>query len=128
MQVRVQRNVSENKHPLQYLVTSSIINIVLDILFIRFFGLGVAGAGLATVIAQAISVILCCTRLMRTDDDYRLIWSKVRFHRPTLAKIIQYGLPSGFQNSIIGFANVVVQSHINYFGDILKSSINEGVL
>ena len=116
--VGILQAAGDSKHPLQYLVTSSIINIFLDIIFIRFLGLGVAGAGLATVIAQAVSVILCCTRLMRTDDDYRLIWSKVRFHRSTLAKIIQYGLPSGFQNSIIGFANVVVQSHINYFGDM----------
>ena len=108
----------DSKHPLQYLVTSSIINIVLDITFIRFLGFGVGGAAFATVIAQSISVILCCLRLMRTDDDYRLVWKKVRFHKPTLYKIIQYGLPSGFQNSIIGFANVVVQSHINYFGEM----------
>ncbi len=108
----------DSKHPLQYLVTSSIINIVLDIAFIRFLGFGVGGAAFATVIAQSISVILCCLRLMRTDDDYRLVWKKVRFHKPTLYKIIQYGLPSGFQNSIIGFANVVVQSHINYFGEM----------
>lgn len=108
----------DSKHPLQYLVTSSIINIILDITFIRFLGFGVGGAAFATVIAQSISVILCCLRLMRTDDDYRLVWKKVRFHKPTLYKIIQYGLPSGFQNSIIGFANVVVQSHINYFGEM----------
>ncbi|MCR4904359.1 MAG: MATE family efflux transporter [Butyrivibrio sp.] len=116
--VGILQAAGDSKHPLQYLVTSSIINIILDITFIRILGFGVGGASLATVIAQSVSVILCIKRLIQTDDDYRLIPSKIRFHGPTLSKIIQYGLPSGFQNSIIGFANVVVQSHINYFGDM----------
>jgi len=116
--VAILQAAGDSKHPLHYLIISSVINIVLDILFIRYLGSGVEGAALATVIAQGVSVVMCCIRLMKTEDDYKLVWSKVRFHKDTLVKIINYGLPSGFQNSIIGFANVVVQSHINYFGEM----------
>ena len=53
---------------------------------------------------------------MRTADVYRLDWRKICFHGPTLANIFRFGLPSGIQNSVISFANVVVQKNINAFG------------
>ena len=71
---------------------------------------------LATVISQAVSAVLCLRRLRLSQEAYRLEWKKVRFHLPMLRDIVRFGLPSGIQNSVIGFANVVVQSNINAFG------------
>lgn len=109
--------VGDSKHPLYYLIISSIINICLDLLFIAVMGMGVEGAALATTIAQTISAILCLVRLMRYKTEYQVHIRKIRFKMDMLKEIINLGLPSGVQNSIIAIANVVVQSNINFFGD-----------
>lgn len=114
----IMQAVGDSKHPLQYLIISSIINVVLDIVMIAVFHLGVAGAALATIIANFISFFLCLIRLMRTDEPQKVQLRKIRFDLPSLKLIIQYGLPSGLQNSIIALANVVVQSNINSFGEM----------
>lgn len=110
--------VGDSKHPLYYLIFSSIINVVLDLLFVGVIGFGVASAALATVISQAASAILCFVRLLRTTDIYQVKISEIRFHSEMLRQIIQIGLPSGMQNSIISVANIVVQANINAFGVI----------
>lgn len=110
------QSVGDSTHPLYYLIVSSVINVILDILFIAKFGTGVGGAALATVISQFISVFLCIRRLMTTDEDYRLRLREVRIDWRMMKLIVEYGLPSGLQNSVIAIANVVVQSNINYFG------------
>ena len=89
--------VGDSRHPLYYLIFSSIVNIVLDLLFVGVFRMGVGSAALATAISQAASALLCFIRLVRTN-------------------VISFGLPSGLQNSIISIANIVVQSNINKFG------------
>ncbi len=108
--------MGDARHPLYYLITSSIVNVILDILLVGVRGFGVWSAALATTISQALSVVLCLIRLLRGDGVVRFDVRKVRFHLPTLRAIIRYGLPSGVQNSVIGLANVVVQSNINAFG------------
>ena len=110
--------VGDSRHPLYYLIISSFVNIILDIVFITVFGMGVEGAALATILSQFISAIICLTHLMRSKDVYRLSPKKIRFDLPMLKIIVQNGLPAGFQNSIIGIANVVVQSNINSFGSM----------
>ena len=106
----------DSKHPLYYLILSSIINVVLDLLFVGVFDWGVASAALATAISQAISALLCFIRLVRTKDVYQVHIREIRFHPQMLKQIISIGLPTGMQNSIIAIANVVVQSNINAFG------------
>ena len=108
--------VGDSRHPLYYLITSSVINIVLDLLFVAGFGMGVEGAALATVISQAVSATLGFHRLMHTTGVYRVWPRKVRFHLSMLRQVLGMGLPSGLQNSIIAIANVVVQSSINLYG------------
>lgn len=110
------QNVGDSRHPLYYLILSSVINVVLDLLFVAVFHMGVASAALATVISQAVSAILCLRQLMRATDVYRLELRKLRFHWATFRDIIRFGLPSGIQNSVISFANVMVQKNINAFG------------
>ena len=110
------QNVGDSRHPLYYLILSSAINVVLDLVFVGVFRFGVASAALATVISQAVSAVLCLRQLMRTDDVYRVELRRIRFHGQTFRDIIRFGLPSGVQNSMISIANVVVQANINAFG------------
>ena len=108
--------VGDSKHPLYYLIVSSAVNVVLDLLFVAVLKLGVGSAAVATTISQGVSALLCCIRLMRCDAPYRLKLKEVRFHGDSMKSILRYGLPSGVQNSVIALANVVVQSNINSFG------------
>lgn len=110
--------VGDSRNPLYYLIASSIINIAFDYLFIGVFGWGVWSAALATTISQFTSAILCLVKLMTVKADYRVYLSKVRLNKRMFAEVLRNGIPSGFQNSIIAIANVVVQKNINHFGDI----------
>lgn len=116
MCVGILQAVGDSRHPLYYLILSSLINIGLDLLFVGVFGLGVWSAATATTIAQFISLGLCLYRLCHYDTVYRVQLRKIRFNFPMLRQIVHFGLPSGVQNSIIAFANVIVQSNINAFG------------
>lgn len=111
------RAVGDSRHPLYYLIFSSLVNIGLDFLFVGVFGWGVWSAALATTISQFVSVFLCLYRLCHYRTEYQLRLRKIRFHLPMLRQIVRYGLPSGVQNSIIAFANVIVQTNINSFGE-----------
>lgn len=108
--------VGDSRRPLYYLIVASIVNVVLDLLFVAILGKGVAWAALATVLSQAVSAVLCLHRLLTSRDIYRLEVRKLRLHGPMLGRIVRFGLPSGVQNSVIGLANVVVQANINAFG------------
>ena len=108
--------VGDSRHPLYYLIVSSVVNVVLDLLFVAGFGMGVDGAALATVISQAASAALGFWRLCHTTGPYRIWFRNVRFHGRTLRQLLTLGIPSGVQNSIIAIANVVVQSSINLYG------------
>lgn len=108
--------VGDSRHPLYYLIISSITNVVLDLLFVAVLKMGVAGAGFATIISQTVSAALGFYRLFHTKSEYQVHLKKIRFHGPMLKQILTMGIPSGLQNSIIAFANMVVQSNINSFG------------
>ena len=114
--VGIHHAVGDSRHPLYYLMLSTGINVVLDLLFVGVFHWGVGSAALATTISQGVSALLCCIHLMRVDAPYKLKFREVRFHWESLKSIIRFGLPSGIQNSVISFANVVVQTNINSFG------------
>lgn len=107
--------IGDSKRPLYYLIISSVVNVLLDLLLVGYFQLGVGAAAFATIVSQFVSASLCIVRLMRSKDVYRVEWKKIRIDVPVLKKIIQVGLPSGMQNSIISFANIIVQSNINAF-------------
>ncbi len=114
----IMQAVGDAKHPLYYLIFSSCLNVVLDVVFIAVFRFGVGSAAAATVIAQFCSVGLCLHRLMRIDAPYRVKLSALGIRKDMLLRIIRYGLPSGFANSVIALANVIVQSNINAFGEM----------
>ena len=118
----VMQAVGDSRHPLYYLIISSITNVVLDILLIGVFKMDVDGAALATIISQFVSVFLCMGRLMSAaSGEYRVQWREIRFDPEMTRMILAYGLPSGLQNSVIALANVVVQSNINAYGEMAMS-------
>lgn len=108
--------LGDSRRPLMYLIFSSLVNVGLDLLFVAGFGWRAWAAGLATVIAQAGSVVLCFVHLLKKGEVFTVTPKKVRFHTDLLKEIVKYGLPAGVQNSVIGFANVIVVSQINHFG------------
>lgn len=116
--VGILQALGDSRHPLYYLIISSVVNLVLDVLFIAGFHTGVGGAAVATVISQVVSAALCLWQLTRLDEAYRLRFRSISFNGPMLRHVLQIGLPSGIQNSIISFANVIVQSNVNFFGEV----------
>lgn len=114
--------LGDSRRPLYYLIFSSVLNVVLDLLFIAAFHWGVWAAATATVISQAASVVLCIIHLFRKGNIFTIELRKIRFHRAMLIEIIRYGLPSGVQNSVIALANVIVQSQINSFGKLAMAA------
>ena len=108
--------VGDSRHPLYFLIVSSVINIVLDLVFVAVLGTGIAGAAYATIIAQAVSAILSFRLLFTTGDIIKVRLKHIRFHKGFLAPILMLGIPSGIQNSVTSFANVILQSSINLFG------------
>ncbi len=108
--------VGDSRHPLYYLIFSSFVNVVLDLLFVAVFRWGVGSAAIATTISQGVSALLCFRLLLTTKEPYRVELKKIRYHWDSFKDIVRYGLPSGVQNSVIAMANLVVQTNINSFG------------
>ena len=115
------RAAGDTKSPLIYLTIAGVINVLLNLFFVTQLNMNVAGVALATVISQAISALALIRVLMRRSDACRLFLAKMRFHRMQLMRIIRIGLPAGIQSSLFGISNVLIQSSINSFGDILVS-------
>ena len=102
--VGILQAVGDSRHPLYYLIISSLLNVVLDLLFIGVLGFGVGAAALATIISQFASAVLSFFHLLRAPETYRLYIRRIRFHPLLLKQILSNGLPSGMQNSIISIA------------------------
>ena len=114
--------LGDSRRPLYYLIFSSLLNIFLDWLFLAVFRWGVWSAAVATVLSQTGSVVLCMAYLLRKGNIFTVELRKIRFHRDMFSEIVRYGLPSGVQNSVIAFANVIVQSQINSFGKLAMAA------
>lgn len=110
------RAVGDSKRPLYFLILSSILNVVFDLLLVIGFKMGIAGVALATVISQFISAALILYVLARSKGDYSLKLRDLKMDWIILQKIIRVGLPAGLQMAITSFSNVFVQSYINAFG------------
>ena len=110
------QSVGNSRSPMYYLIAASLLNVVLDLLFVGVFHYGVGAAALATIISQAASAFLAFRKLILSQEDYGVRWRQVRFHAATLRAVVAQGVPSGVQNSVISLANVIVQANINSFG------------
>lgn len=114
--------LGDSRRPLHYLIISSLTNIVLDLLFIGVFHWGVWAAAVATTISQAVSMVFCLIHLTKKGTIYQIQFKKLRIDREMLSQIVRYGFPSGVQNSVIGLANVIVQTNINAFGKVAMAA------
>lgn len=110
------RSTGDSKHPLYYLIVCCAINIVLDILFVVVLHMGVMGAAIATLIAQAVSAVLVTLKLMRSEGILILSLKKIRFHGPILKHQLRLGLPTGFESVLFAITNIAIQSAVNTFG------------
>ena len=115
------RASGDTKSPLIFLTIAGVINVALNVVFVTVFDLNVAGVALATTISQAVSAILVVIALIKRTDACRLQFSKLRFYKDELLQIIKVGLPAGIQGSLFSISNVVIQSSINSFGEIVMS-------
>lgn len=113
------RSVGDTKRPLYYLVTAGVINVILNLVFVIVLNMDVAGVALATVISQCISASLVVRCMMREQGGIRLIPKKLRIHKDKLIRIVRVGLPAGFQGAVFSLSNVVIQSSVNIFGEIV---------
>ena len=105
-----------SRRSLIYLAYASLTNILLDLVFIVGLKMGVAGAAIATDISQLVSCLLSLRFLLRVEDDYRVRLRDIRLHGRMALRIIRVGLPTGIQNMVISFSNVLVQASVNSYG------------
>ena len=115
------RAAGDTKSPLIFLGISGVINVLLNLFFVTVLRMNVAGVALATAISQGVSAVLVVITLMRRKDACRLELKKLRFYKPQLMKMIRIGLPAGIQGSMFSISNVMIQSSINSFGDIVMA-------
>ena len=115
------RAAGDTKSPLIFLTIAGVINVALNVVFVTALHMNVAGVALATIISQAFSAVMVVVTLMRRSDACKLELKKLRFYRPQLVKMVRIGLPAGIQSSLFSISNVLIQSSINSFGDVLMS-------
>ena len=112
------RAAGDTKHPLYYLVTAGIINVVLNLFFVIVLKRNVDGVALATILSQCVSAFLIVRFLLRTEGAYQLVFRKMHIYGSELKQIVKIGLPAGIQSSMFSISNVIIQSSINSFGSV----------
>jgi len=119
----VLRAVGDSRSPFIYLVISSFTNVVLDLLLIVVIPMGVAGAAIATVVSQLVSVVMVFRRLIRTSDVYKLTLKDLRINGKILLEVMDLGLPAAIQSCMISLSNLFVARYINEFGSSAMAGI-----
>lgn len=122
------RGLGDAKHPLYFVLIAAICNIVLDLLFIGAFHLGVAGAALATVIGQALSVLFSLMFLSRHAQEFGIAFhpAAFRFHRSALSLLLRIGVPMAVQSGAVQISFLFVARMINRLGVTVSAAF--GVL
>lgn len=115
------RSVGDTKNPLIFLIIAGVINVILNLIFVIFLHMDVAGVAWATVISQVVSCILVVIHLSRVDDCHKFEFKKLKIYKDKFKEILLVGIPAGVQGSMFSISNVIIQSSINSFGDIVMS-------
>ena len=116
------RATGDTKHPLYYLSVAGILNVILNLFFVIVLNMSVAGVALATIISQYVSAFLIVRRMTRLNSSIRIQWSKLRVSKSKLLRILRVGIPAGIQSSLFALSNVVIQSAINSFGEVVMAA------
>ena len=109
----IMRGIGDSRRPLYFLLTASGVNLVLNIVFVRFLHMDIEGVAIATVISEIVSAGLCVTALLRERGAARLVPSCLRFYPAELKRMLWIGVPSGLQYACYSIANTIIQSAIN---------------
>lgn len=115
------RAVGDTRRPMLFLIFSGLINVALNLVFVLVFHMGVAGVSLATVISQCVAACMTVCCLMRADGCVQLHLRELRICRDKLKSILYTGLPAGLQSSLFSLSNMLIQSSINSFGDVVMA-------
>lgn len=113
------RAVGDTKRPLYFLFCAGIINIVLNLIFVILFRMDVMGVAIATAISETVSALLVLRCLVREKGGVHLELRQLRIHSSKMRQILQIGLPAGFQGIVFAISNVVIQSSVNLFGNVV---------
>ncbi len=111
------RSKGDTKKPLYIVMTSGVINVVLNLIFVICFGMKADGVALATVISQIFNAVLILVFLIRSNDSTKLIIKKLKVYKEEFINIVKIGIPSAIQSMVFSLANVIIQSGVNSFGD-----------
>ncbi|MBR5252123.1 MAG: MATE family efflux transporter [Oscillospiraceae bacterium] len=110
------RSKGDTKRPLYFLCVSGITNVVLNLVFVVFLHMSVAGVAIATLISQAVSAVMVIVTLIKETDFTHLDLSKLAIDTDMAKSIVKIGFPAGIQSMVFSLSNVVIQSSINSFG------------
>lgn len=114
----VLRGLGDSISALIYLIVASVLNIILDLLFVAKFNMGVSGVAYATAIAQTVSAILCARKLLSMKDLFDMKLEYIRWNKKYAMGIIKLGVPSGITQAIMSMSMILVQSLTNSFGEM----------
>lgn len=117
------RGLGDSKTPLTAVFISCIINIAGDLLFVAVFHMGVAGAAIATVMAQAVSVVLSLAIIKRRPLPFRFTKKSIRFHRGQTSQIIRLGAPIALQDGLVSISFLVITAIVNSLGVIPSAGV-----
>lgn len=115
------RSVGDTRRPLYFLSIAGAINVALNLLFVIALEMDVAGVALATVISQCVSAALVVRCMLRAQGGIGIEWSKLAIDSDKLLRIMRIGIPAGFQGVIFSLSNVVIQSSVNSFDEIVMA-------
>lgn len=121
------RSIGDSKSPLYFLIIASIINIILDLLFVIKFKLGVEGVAIATVIAQGTSAALSVIYVHKKVNFIRVSKEDIRIKKYIFKKVIKYSVLTSIQQSIMNFGILIVQGLVNTFGSTVMAAFAAGV-
>lgn len=115
------RAIGDTRRPLYFLSIAGIINVILNLIFVVFFRMGVAGVAIATVASQLVSCVLIIRCLLLSDSIWKMSIKKLKISKDKLFEVMKIGLPAGIQGSLFSISNVIIQSSINSFGSVVMA-------
>ncbi|WP_061995830.1 MATE family efflux transporter [Clostridium sp. ATCC 25772] len=120
------RGLGDSTNPLIFLIISTILNIVLDIVFILNFNMGVNGVALATIIAQGISFIFSIIYLNKKHEVLKIRFKGLKYDKDIFKKGLRLGIPSAIQQMLFSFGNIALQSLVNGYGTSAMAAFGAG--
>ena len=109
------RSKGDTKRPLNYLIISGVVNLVLNLILVIIFKMSVVGVAIATVVSQALSCLLVLNALAHETDETKFIVSELSLDKNIAIEILKIGIPAGFGGMAFSISNVVIQGSINSF-------------